>query len=117
MRSIINRLSYRCYRTPYKERLKKGNHRLINEEQIITGYPIDGGWRVEGGLGSYGWFVYITTLLLREASLLLYCIAGHLNPVSAPSILLVLLEPQCVYLSYRCYSTPYKDKLEIENID
>ena len=49
--------------------------------------------RVEGGLGSYWWFVYITTLLLREASWLLYCIVGHPNPASAPSILLVLLEP------------------------
>ena len=66
-----------------------------NEEQIITGYSIDAPWAVwvEDGFGSYRWFVYITTLLLREASWLLYCIVGHLNPSSAPSILLVLLEP------------------------
>ena len=49
---------------------------------------------VEGGFWCYRWFVYITTLLLREASRLLYCIVGHPNPASAPSILLVLLEPQ-----------------------
>ena len=48
---------------------------------------------VEGGFGSYGWFVYITTLLLRDASWLLYCIVGHPNPASSPSILLVLFEP------------------------
>ena len=36
---------------------------------------------LEGGFGSYRWFVYITTLLLREASWLLYCIVGH--PASA----------------------------------
>ena len=37
--------------------------------------------------------VYITTLLLQEAPSLLYCIVGHPNPASAPSILSVLLEP------------------------
>ena len=38
----------------------------INEEQIISGYPIDGAIsvRVDGGFGSNRWFVYITTLLL-----------------------------------------------------
>ena len=51
--------------------------------------------RVEGGFGNYRWFVYITTLLLREASLLLYCIVGHRNPASATSILLVLSERHC----------------------
>ena len=65
-----------------------------NEEQIITGYPIDGamGSSGGGGFGSYRWFVYIT-LMLRETSWLLYCFVGHPNPFSAPSILLVLLEP------------------------
>ena len=52
--------------------------------------------RVEGGVGSYRWFVYITTSLWREASWLLYCIVGHPNPASALSILLVLLEPHCI---------------------
>ena len=47
---------------------------------------------VEGGFVSYRWFVYITTLMLQEASWLLYCIVGHPNLASAPSILLVLLE-------------------------
>ena len=56
--------------------------------------------QVEGGLVSYRWFVYIATLLLRDASWLLYCIVGHLNPTSAPSILLVLLKPH--------YSHEYK---------
>ena len=48
-----------------------------NEEQIISGCPIDGAIsaRVDGGFGSYRWFVYITTLLLRDASwiLILHC--------------------------------------------
>ena len=37
-----------------------------NEEQIISGCPIDGAIsvRVDGAFGSYRWFVYITTLLL-----------------------------------------------------
>ena len=48
-----------------------------NEEQIISGCPIDGAisvW-VDGGFGSYRWFVYITMLLLRDASgiLILHC--------------------------------------------
>ena len=67
----------------------------VNEEQIITGYQIDGAIGSLGDFGSYRWFVYITTLLLREASWLLYCIVGHPKPASAPSILLVLLEPHC----------------------
>ena len=49
----------------------------LNEEQIISGCPIDGAIsvRVDGGFGSYRWFVYITTLLLRDASwiLILHC--------------------------------------------
>ena len=48
-----------------------------NEEQIISGCPIDGAIsvRVVCGFGSYRWFVYITTLLLRDASwiLILHC--------------------------------------------
>ena len=48
-----------------------------NEEQIISGCPIDGAIsvRVDGVFGSYRWFVYITTLLLRDASwiLILHC--------------------------------------------
>ena len=45
-------------------------------------YPIDGAM-VQGGLGSYRWFVYITTLLLREASSLLDCIVGDPKCASA----------------------------------
>ena len=49
----------------------------VNEEQIIPGCPIDGAnsVRVDSGFGSYRWFVYITTLLLRDASwiLILHC--------------------------------------------
>ena len=49
----------------------------VNEEQIISGCPIDGpiSVRVDAGFGSYRWFVYITTLLLRDASwiLILHC--------------------------------------------
>ena len=35
-----------------------------NEEQIISGCPIDGAIsvQVDDGFGSYRWFVYITTL-------------------------------------------------------
>ena len=58
---------------------------------------------VEGWFGSYRWFVFITTLLLREASWLLYCTVGHPNPVSAPSILLVLLEPHLIYRNVEFY--------------
>ena len=47
------------------------------EEQIISGCPIDGAIsvRVDCGFGSYRWFVYITTLLLRDVSwiLILHC--------------------------------------------
>ena len=50
---------------------------LDNEEQIKSGCPIDGAIsvRVDGGFGSYRWFVYITTLLLQDASwiLILHC--------------------------------------------
>ena len=50
---------------------------INNEEQIIYGCPIDGAIsvRVDCGFGSYRWFVYITTLLLRNASwiLILHC--------------------------------------------
>ena len=44
--------------------------RSLNEEQIISSCPIDGAIsvRVDGGFGSYRWFVYITTLFLRDAS-------------------------------------------------
>ena len=48
-----------------------------NEEQIISGCPIDGAISVwlDCGFGSYRWFVYITTLLMRDASwiLILHC--------------------------------------------
>ena len=50
---------------------------MHNEEQIISGCPIDDAIsvRVDGGFGSYRWFVYITMLLLRDASsiLILHC--------------------------------------------
>ena len=52
--------------------------------------------QVEGGFWSYRWFVYITTLLLQEASWVVYCFVGHLNPASVPSSLLVLLEPHLI---------------------
>ena len=35
---------------------------------------------VEGGFWSNHWLVYIKTILLREASWLLYFIVGHPNP-------------------------------------
>ena len=60
----------------------------INEEQIIHSYLIDGA----GGSGRYRWFVYITTLLFREASGILDCIVGDPNYAAAPSIMLVLSE-------------------------
>ena len=48
-----------------------------NEEQIISGCPIDGAIsvRMDSRFGSYRWFVYITTPLLRDASwiLILHC--------------------------------------------
>ena len=50
---------------------------IFNEEQIISRCSIDGAIsvRVDGGFGSYRWFVYKTTLLLRDASwiLILHC--------------------------------------------
>ena len=50
---------------------------IDNEEQIISGCPIDGAIsvRVDCWFGSYRWFVYIITLLLRDASwiLILHC--------------------------------------------
>ena len=71
------------------------SHKIFYEEQIITGYSIDGTMDTSGGgwVRKLSWFVYITTLLLRGACWLVYCIVGHLNPASAPPILLVLLEP------------------------
>ena len=49
----------------------------INEEQIKSSCPINGAIsvRVDSRFGSYRWFVYITTLLLRDASwiLILHC--------------------------------------------
>ena len=51
--------------------------------------------RVASGFVCYRWFLNIT-LLLCEASWLLYCIVGHPNPASAPSILLVPLEPHSI---------------------
>ena len=49
--------------------------------------------RVEGGFGSCRWFVYIATLLLREASWLQIALWDTRTPASAPSILWFLLEP------------------------
>ena len=78
----------------------------VNEEQIITGYPIDGAIVSSGG-GRVRQLsmVYITTLLLREASWLLYCIVGHPNPASAPSIMLVLLEPHYYHFIFNSLLT------------
>ena len=67
--------------------------RYVNEETNKTLYNPINGTIVQGGSGSYRWLVYITTLLLQEASGLLDCIVGHPNCTSASSILLVLLEP------------------------
>ena len=57
---------------------------------------------VKGGSESYRWFVYITTLLLQEASWLPDCIVGHPNCTCTPSIILVLLEPHC----FVCFIAP-----------
>ena len=63
---------------PFKKTVKglPKNH-SHNEEQIISGCLIDGAISVpvDGGLGRYRWFVYTTTLLLRDASwiLILHC--------------------------------------------
>ena len=50
---------------------------MLNEEQIISGCSIDGAnsVRVDSCFGSYRWFVYIPTPLLRDASwiLILHC--------------------------------------------
>ena len=53
-----------------------------NEEQIISGCPIDGAIsvRVDSRFGSYRWFVYITTLLLRDASWILILHCGPPDP-------------------------------------
>ena len=66
-----------------------------NEEQIISGYPID------GAIGSSGRRrvrkVSVVCLhnnaIVARGILVIYCIMGHPIPDSAPSILLVLLEP------------------------
>ena len=63
---------------------------FFNEEQVIHGYPIDGAI-VQGGPKSHGLIVYITTLLLQEASWLFGCIEGIMN-FSRAYIMLVLLE-------------------------
>ena len=54
-----------------------------NEEPIISGCPIDGAIsvRVDGGFGSYRWFVYITTILLRDAPWILIL---HFGPPEPP---------------------------------
>ena len=51
---------------------------IFNEQQIISGCPIDGAISVRGDsrFGSYRWFVYITTLLLRDASWILILDCG-----------------------------------------
>ena len=56
------------------------------EEQIITGYTYR--WRH----GQFGWRADSEVIngLLRDASWLLYCIVGHPNPASTPSIVLAL---------------------------
>ena len=48
---------------------------------MIHGYPIDGAMK-QGGYASYRWFVYITTILLREVSSLhnLHCGTPELRP-------------------------------------
>ena len=64
----------------------------INEEQIITDHPIDGAMGSSGG----GRFRELSVVCLHNVIVprgILYCIVGHPNPASAPSILLVLLEP------------------------
>ena len=68
---------------------------LSNEEQIISSCPIDGAIlvRVDGSFGSYRWFVYITTLLLRDASWILILHCGPSKPPQRHLYLLVLLEP------------------------
>ena len=55
---------------------------FYNEEQIISDCPIDGAIsvRVDGGFGSYRWFVYITTLLLQDASWILMLHCGPTEP-------------------------------------
>ena len=55
-------------------------HRLVNEEQIMTGYPIDGAMGSSGGGRVRKLSVvclHTTTLLLQEASWLLYCFVRH----------------------------------------
>ena len=46
--------------------VNKNCYMCLNVEQIIR-FPI-GGATVQGGSGSYQWFVYIATFLLREPS-------------------------------------------------
>ena len=51
---------------------------------------------MDGGFGCNRWFVYITTLLLRDASWILIL---HCGPPAPPQrhLLLVLLEPYCIF--------------------
>ena len=66
-----------------------------NEEQIIHGYLIDG-TKVQLWPVLKLSMVCLHNAFVGEASGLLDCIVGHPNCASAPSILLVLLEPYCL---------------------
>ena len=70
---------------------------LINDEQIITNHPIDVAMGSLGGgpVSKLSAVCLHNNAIVAMASWLLHCIVGHPNPTSAPSILLVLLEPHC----------------------
>ena len=69
---------------------------LLFKVSVLTGYPIDGAMGSSDGerVRKLSVVCLHNAILLRKTSWLLYCIVGHLNTASAPSILLVLLEPQ-----------------------
>ena len=78
---------------------------MINEEQMITGYPIDGAIGSSGG-GRVRKLSLVclhnNAMFARGILVTIYYIAGHPSHASVPSILLVLLEPH--FLQYHFFA-------------
>ena len=87
-------------------------NRLPNEEQIITGYPIDGAMeRSGGGRIRKLWDVCLHNSAIVVRGILVTNVAlWDTQTASAPSILLVLLEPHCniysINMSYYLFFLP-----------
>ena len=94
----------------FESRLRRPWH--SNEEQMISGCPIDGAIsvRVDGEFGSYRLFVYITTLLLWDSFWILVLHCGL-------SILLVLLESHSWYSTVRLLKGLIADPVDNYNFN